>query len=88
MPVRSDVLDRATSLVRLEVRAVRPQSFTMHGTITLLLFATPTCAGFANAIRPLQIGSAAGSRVGGIAEPASRSRRSRPVGCRWGRSRA
>ncbi len=33
------------------------QSFTMHGTIMLLLFATPTFAGFANAIMPLQIGS-------------------------------
>ncbi|MFJ6774965.1 cytochrome c oxidase subunit I [Kitasatospora sp. NPDC091257] len=33
------------------------QLFTMHGTIMLLLFATPTFAGFANAIMPLQIGS-------------------------------
>jgi cytochrome c oxidase subunit 1 len=33
------------------------QAFTMHGTIMLLLFATPTFAGFANAIMPLQIGS-------------------------------
>ena len=33
------------------------QSFTMHGTIMLLLFATPLFAGFANAIMPLQIGS-------------------------------
>ncbi|WP_329115077.1 aa3-type cytochrome oxidase subunit I [Streptomyces sp. NBC_01465] len=33
------------------------QMFTMHGTIMLLLFATPTFAGFANAIMPLQIGS-------------------------------
>ncbi|GFM95338.1 hypothetical protein Sfulv_01490 [Streptomyces fulvorobeus] len=33
------------------------QTFTMHGTIMLLLFATPTFAGFANAIMPLQIGS-------------------------------
>ncbi len=33
------------------------QSFTMHGTIMLLLFATPTFAGFANAVMPLQIGS-------------------------------
>jgi cytochrome c oxidase subunit 1 len=31
--------------------------FTMHGTIMLLLFATPLFAGFANAIMPLQIGS-------------------------------
>ena len=33
------------------------QFFTMHGTIMLLLFATPLFAGFANAIMPLQIGS-------------------------------
>ncbi|RNG30745.1 cytochrome c oxidase subunit I [Streptomyces botrytidirepellens] len=33
------------------------QAFTMHGTVMLLLFATPTFAGFANAIMPLQIGS-------------------------------
>ncbi|MEV0400969.1 cytochrome c oxidase subunit I [Actinoallomurus sp. NPDC050550] len=31
--------------------------FTMHGTIMLLLFATPLFAGFANVIMPLQIGS-------------------------------
>nr|WP_214412090.1 cytochrome c oxidase subunit I [Sphaerisporangium fuscum] len=31
--------------------------FTMHGTLMLLLFATPLFAGFANAIMPLQIGS-------------------------------
>jgi cytochrome c oxidase subunit 1 len=33
------------------------QLFTMHGTIMLLLFATPLFAGFANEIMPLQIGS-------------------------------
>uniref|UniRef100_UPI000A6593C1 aa3-type cytochrome oxidase subunit I n=1 Tax=Phaeacidiphilus oryzae TaxID=348818 RepID=UPI000A6593C1 len=33
------------------------QLFTMHGTIMLLLFATPTFAGFANAVMPLQIGA-------------------------------
>jgi cytochrome c oxidase subunit 1 len=31
--------------------------FTMHGTIMLLLFATPTFVGFANEIMPLQIGA-------------------------------
>ncbi|GLX01164.1 cytochrome c oxidase subunit I [Microtetraspora sp. NBRC 16547] len=31
--------------------------FSMHGTIMLLLFATPLFAGFANAIMPLQIGA-------------------------------
>ncbi|KUN92865.1 cytochrome ubiquinol oxidase subunit I [Streptomyces caeruleatus] len=33
------------------------QLFTMHGTIMLLLFATPTFAGFANELMPLQIGA-------------------------------
>lgn len=33
------------------------QFFTMHGTIMLLMFATPMFAGFANAIMPLQIGA-------------------------------
>ena len=33
------------------------QLFTMHGTVMLLLFATPLFAGFANAVMPLQIGS-------------------------------
>jgi Heme/copper-type cytochrome/quinol oxidases, subunit 1 len=33
------------------------QLFTMHGTIMLLLFATPLFAGFANVIMPVQIGA-------------------------------
>jgi cytochrome c oxidase subunit I len=33
------------------------QLFTMHGTIMLLLFATPLFAAFANAVMPLQIGA-------------------------------
>jgi cytochrome c oxidase subunit 1 len=33
------------------------QAFTLHGTIMLLLFATPTFAGFANELMPLQIGA-------------------------------
>nr|BFE78333.1 hypothetical protein GCM10020093_009340 [Planobispora longispora] len=33
------------------------QLFTMHGTIMLLLFATPLFAGFANELMPLQIGA-------------------------------
>ena len=32
------------------------QLFTMHGTIMLLMFATPLFIGFGNAIMPLQIG--------------------------------
>ena len=34
------------------------QLFTMHGTIMLLIFATPLFVGFANVIMPLQIGAA------------------------------
>jgi cytochrome c oxidase subunit 1 len=33
------------------------QLFTMHGTIMLLLFATPTFVGFTNVVMPLQIGA-------------------------------
>ncbi len=33
------------------------QLFTVHGTVMLLLFATPLFAGFANALLPLQIGA-------------------------------
>ncbi len=33
------------------------QAFTMHGTVMLLLFATPLFAGFTNVIMPLQIGA-------------------------------
>src|SRR3981189_498980 len=33
------------------------QLFTMHGTIMLLLFATPLFVGFANVIMPVQIGA-------------------------------
>jgi cytochrome c oxidase subunit 1 len=44
----------------LEVVATKEQYnqlFTMHGTIMLLMFATPLFAGFANVLMPLQIGS-------------------------------
>ena len=44
----------------LEVVATKEQYnqlFTMHGTIKLLMFATPLFAGFANVLMPLQIGS-------------------------------
>ena len=44
----------------LEVIATREQYnqlFTMHGTIMLLMFATPLFFGFANALMPLQIGA-------------------------------
>jgi len=44
----------------LEIVATKEQYnqlFTMHGTIMLLMFATPLFAGFANALMPLQIGA-------------------------------
>jgi cytochrome c oxidase subunit I len=50
-----------TELARPGLQLLTPeqfnQAFTMHGTIMLLLFATPLFAGFANAIMPLQIGA-------------------------------
>ena len=47
-PGHADLPVAASSTTRL---------FTMHGTIMLLLFATPLFAGFANVIMPLQIGA-------------------------------
>ena len=47
----------APGLEVLESREQFNQLFTMHGTIMLLLFATPLFAGFANALVPLHIGS-------------------------------
>ena len=41
----------------VETREAYNQLFTMHGTIMLLLFATPLFAGFANWMIPLQIGA-------------------------------
>ncbi|HZP53254.1 cbb3-type cytochrome c oxidase subunit I, partial [Actinocrinis sp.] len=50
-----------TELARPGLQLLTPeqynQTFTMHGTIMLLFFATPLFAGFANAIMPLQIGA-------------------------------
>src|SRR6195952_5970242 len=45
------------------------QLFTMHGTIMLLMFGTPLFAGFANLLRPLQIGApdVAFPRLNGLA---------------------
>jgi cytochrome c oxidase subunit 1 len=53
-------------IIRAELMAPRLQFvndeqyntlFTVHGTLMLLLFATPLFAGFANFVLPLQIGS-------------------------------
>ncbi|CAN5128832.1 cytochrome c oxidase subunit I [soil metagenome] len=41
----------------LQTKEQYNQLFTMHGTVMLLLFATPLFAGFANALMPLQIGA-------------------------------
>ncbi|GAA2056937.1 cytochrome c oxidase subunit I [Leifsonia soli] len=47
----------APGLQIVQTRTQYNQLFTMHGTIMLLMFATPLFAGFANAIMPLQIGA-------------------------------
>jgi len=52
--IRAELAQPGTQLVS---DSVYNQLFTMHGTIMLLLFATPLFAGFANAIMPLQIGA-------------------------------
>jgi cytochrome c oxidase subunit 1 len=41
----------------LQTKEQYNQLFTMHGTIMLLMFATPLFAGFVNALMPLQIGA-------------------------------
>ncbi|MEU8381370.1 cytochrome c oxidase subunit I [Streptosporangium sp. NPDC048865] len=43
--------------MQLVSQAQYNQLFTMHGTLMLLLFATPLFAGFANVVMPLQIGA-------------------------------
>ncbi|MDQ3592643.1 MAG: cbb3-type cytochrome c oxidase subunit I, partial [Actinomycetota bacterium] len=52
--IRAELAQAGTQLVSDQTYN---QLFTMHGTIMLLLFATPLFAGFANAIMPLQIGA-------------------------------
>jgi cytochrome c oxidase subunit 1 len=47
----------APGLQVVESKEAYNQLFTMHGTIMLLLFATPLFAGFANWLLPLQIGA-------------------------------
>ena len=47
----------APGLQLVETKEAYNQLFTMHGTIMLLLFATPLFAGFANWFVPLQIGA-------------------------------
>ena len=52
--MRSELANPGMQFVNEEVYN---QLFTMHGTIMLLLFATPLFFGFGNAIMPLQIGA-------------------------------
>ncbi|GIH68412.1 aa3-type cytochrome oxidase subunit I [Sphaerimonospora thailandensis] len=54
MVIRAELLQPGLQFVNL---SAYNEMFTMHGTIMLLLFATPLFAGFANAIMPLQIGA-------------------------------
>ncbi|WP_442939472.1 aa3-type cytochrome oxidase subunit I [Nonomuraea sp. SYSU D8015] len=52
--IRGELAQPGMQLVTLEQYN---ELFTMHGTIMMLLFATPLFAGFANVIMPLQIGA-------------------------------
>ncbi|WP_431914133.1 aa3-type cytochrome oxidase subunit I [Nonomuraea jabiensis] len=52
--IRAELIRPGMDLVSQEIYN---QLFTMHGTIMMLLFATPLFAGFANVIMPLQIGA-------------------------------
>ncbi|MFI0818343.1 cytochrome c oxidase subunit I [Streptomyces sp. NPDC021098] len=54
MVMRAELARPGLQIVSQEVYN---QAFTLHGTIMLLLFATPAFAGFANEIMPLQIGA-------------------------------
>jgi cytochrome c oxidase subunit 1 len=54
MIIRAELARPGLQVVEEEVYN---QLFTMHGTIMLLLFATPLFVGFANCIMPLQIGA-------------------------------
>src|SRR5688572_2382802 len=53
--IRAELFEPGIQLVQSKEQY--NQLFTMHGTIMLLLFATPLFAGFANVIMPLQIGA-------------------------------
>ncbi|AZZ54875.1 cytochrome c oxidase subunit I [Rathayibacter iranicus] len=53
--IRAQLFEPGLNVV--ETREQYNQLFTMHGTIMLLMFATPLFAGFANVLMPLQIGA-------------------------------
>src|SRR5882757_2443349 len=64
--IRAELFEPGLQIVNEEVYN---QLFTMHGTIMLLLFATPLFVGFGNVLMPLQIGSpdVAFPRLNGLA---------------------
>lgn len=53
--IRAELFEPGMQL--LQTKEQYNQLFTMHGTVMLLMFATPLFAGFANVIMPLQIGA-------------------------------
>jgi cytochrome c oxidase subunit 1 len=53
--IRAQLFEPGLQVV--QTREQYNQLFTMHGTIMLLMFATPLFAGFANVLMPLQIGA-------------------------------
>ncbi|WP_350271260.1 cytochrome c oxidase subunit I [Brevibacterium sp. CBA3109] len=53
--IRLELFDPGMQIV--ETKEQYNQLFTMHGTLMLLMFATPLFSGFANVIMPLQIGA-------------------------------
>jgi len=53
--IRSQLFEPGMNIV--QTKEQYNQLFTMHGTIMLLMFATPLFFGFANALMPLQIGA-------------------------------
>ncbi|GAA1950162.1 cytochrome c oxidase subunit I [Brevibacterium antiquum] len=53
--IRLELFDPGMQII--ETKEQYNQLFTMHGTLMLLMFATPLFAGFANVIMPLQIGA-------------------------------
>ncbi|HEY0260329.1 MAG TPA: cytochrome c oxidase subunit I [Lacisediminihabitans sp.] len=53
--IRAQLFEPGLQLV--QTKEQYNQLFTMHGTIMLLMFATPLFAGFANVLMPLQIGA-------------------------------
>ncbi|MHA7244649.1 cbb3-type cytochrome c oxidase subunit I, partial [Paeniglutamicibacter antarcticus] len=55
MLIRAELFEPGLQIV--QTKDQYNQLFTMHGTLMLLMFATPLFAGFANVMMPLQIGA-------------------------------